>query len=74
MNIRQAAKQLGISHTSVRRRIAAGKLQAHRDGKRVIIWPQDIVIYRLRWQRPVAAQQPPSPYAEVLQQEFPNGF
>jgi excisionase family DNA binding protein len=41
-SIRDAAAYLGVSTSTVHRRIAAGTLRAHRWGRRWLIWRHDL--------------------------------
>ena len=57
MNVRQAAKRLGLSPRTVERRIAAGKLRAVRDGGCTIIEDVDLAAYIVQRQ-PWTARRP----------------
>jgi excisionase family DNA binding protein len=45
-SVGDAAAYLGVSASTVRRRIAAGALRAHRWGRRWILWRADLDWYR----------------------------
>ena len=45
-SVGDAAAYLGVSASTVRRRIAAGALRAHRWGRRWIMWRADLDWYR----------------------------
>jgi excisionase family DNA binding protein len=45
-SVGDAAAYLGVSASTVRRRIAAGALRAHRWGRRWIMWRADLDRYR----------------------------
>ena len=45
-SVGDAATYLGVSASTVRRRIAAGALRAHRWGRRWIMWRADLDRYR----------------------------
>ena len=45
-SVGDAAAYLGVSASTVRRRIAAGALHAHRWGRRWILWRADLDRYR----------------------------
>jgi excisionase family DNA binding protein len=45
-SVGDAAAYLGVSASTVRRRIAAGALHAHRWGRRWIMWRADLDRYR----------------------------
>jgi excisionase family DNA binding protein len=45
-SVGDAATYLGVSASTVRRRIAAGALRAHRWGRRWIMWRTDLDRYR----------------------------
>ncbi len=46
LNLRRASDALGLSVRTLRRRVAAGELQASRDGKRLLISENEIRRYR----------------------------
>lgn len=43
---REAARRLGISERSLRRRVASGAIGYHRDGRRVIFTTENLETYR----------------------------
>jgi excisionase family DNA binding protein len=45
-SVRDAAEYLGVSASTVRRRIAVGALRAHRFGRRWLMWRHDLDGYR----------------------------
>ena len=47
-SVGDAAVYLGVSASTVRRRIAAGALRAHRWGRRWIMWRADLDRYRVQ--------------------------
>ena len=47
-SVGDAAAYLGVSASTVRRRIAAGALRAHRWGRRWIMWRADLDRYRVQ--------------------------
>ena len=46
MNLRQAAELLGVAPSTVLARILAGELDAEKDGRRWVIYPEAIERYR----------------------------
>jgi excisionase family DNA binding protein len=53
-SVGDAAAYLGVSASTVRRRIAAGALRAHRWGRRWIMWRADLDRYRAQATSPRA--------------------
>ena len=48
LNLREAGQELGLAPSTVRERILAGHLEAERDGRRWVIYPDEIKQYRER--------------------------
>jgi len=71
MTLTEAAERLGLSKSTVRRRIQAGLLDATRDGRRVIITNRDIERYCARFRTPANGAPRRDSRVEAM---FPNAY
>jgi excisionase family DNA binding protein len=60
-SLREAADYLGVSASTVRRRIVAGALRAQRWGRRWILWRADLDQYCTRMDAPGKVTRPLTP-------------
>ena len=64
-SLREAADYLGVSASTVRRRIAAGALRAQRWGRRWILWRADLDWYCTRMDAVGKVTQPLTPMSRA---------
>ena len=71
MTVTEAAAELGVSPSLVRKEVRAGRMGCHRYGAKIVIEPDDLADYREACRRPASAGQgraaprrlPPTPPA-----------
>lgn len=73
MTAEEAARRLGLSSRTVRRRIDCGKLRAVRDGGRIIVREEELAAYQREHQRPASrTAKEHAALQELLHEHYPH--